>query len=129
MTVTPAYIQSVAPEYNSFTDPQIQFYIDLAYNFINDDGMVWPANQVDPAWALLTCHYMKIAQLRGAIAIAGQKVGDISQNYHPPKDTRSLASTGYGLTFLSMMETLVNAGPFSLGPQALPIFPWGFGGR
>lgn len=118
MAVDQAYILNVGPEFTAEPLARINAIINIAQRFINAD--FWPAEQLDFAVALLTCHILKMGNLRGAIGLGSKKAGDLSIGYTPSNIQNYLANTGYGLMLLQIMSTLVIT-PMVVGADAIPF--------
>lgn len=120
MTVDIAYINNLAPEFSGETDARINFCISIGGSMINQT--FWPADKVDFAIALYTCHLLKMGKMRGSVALAGEKVGDLSKTFSVPNFNNALQTTGYGVMLMQLMSTLVIT-PMVVGSGPSP-FVW-----
>lgn len=110
----PQDVRDIAPEFASLTDPQIQPWIDRAYNQINPDAF---GDSTAFAGALLTAHLLTIFPPAGVTVAPGapgpvssESVGQVSVSYAvPPVKTRAaltgtLGQSRYGIEFSRMIE-------------------------
>lgn len=116
--VDQTYIITLAPEFSNETTARVNFIIGLATNWIN--APFWPANQLDMAIGLLTCHILKAIKTPGVGGIANEKVGDLSRGFHQPAFKFPLGMTQYGLLLELLIESLLIT-PLSFG-SGIPAF-------
>lgn len=108
MSVLPADIKDLFPEFASVSDARIQLFIDQASLSVN--ASVW-GNKADFGIQYLTAHLITVANRGGSGAagpITSEKVGDLQRSYanNVSASAHELGSTGYGMEFLRLRRSL-----------------------
>lgn len=109
---TPSDIRNMTSEFDSLTDPRVQFYIDLADLEINEDA--W-GSRAKAAEMLLTCHKMVVmgalnsgqgAGSSASGAVQAVSVGDVSVTYasDSASDPSDLNASSYGREYARMVR-------------------------
>lgn len=105
MSVSVGEVKQTFPEFSAYTNPQIQFWLDLATSQVNPNVF---AEKTDSAVRVLTAHYLDLAGRGGAAGpVTSERVGGLSRSYGTVSaEASELASTSYGSIFLSILRTL-----------------------
>lgn len=107
MSVTPADIKELFPEFAATADARIQLFIDQSTLSVNT--AVW-GNKADFAIQYLTAHLLTVVNRGGGGAagpITSEKVGDLQRSYASGGAVaHELGSTGYGMEFLRLRRSL-----------------------
>jgi len=106
MTVTPASIKEMFPEFSGKTDDFVTIFINSAKVLICEDMY---GNRYDLALSYLTAHLMKISTNEG-FEISSTKVGDLERTYNSQRNVISTGyeTTTYGKQFLLIKESIIN---------------------
>ena len=114
MAVNISDIKKNFPEFANETNPQIQFFLDMAERRVNRSIF---GDKADDAVCLMTLHLLTLGSRGGnAGAVTQEKVGDLSRGYSGGKssDGNSISSTAYGQMFDDLMRSC-RTGPRVLG--------------
>ena len=107
---TPGLVRTIAPEFESKTDVEIQAFLDIAT--LDTTLPVWGV-RFDNGVAYLAAHYMVIAKRADGIAgpIVEEQVGDIRRKYgfSTSAKVNPLTSTSYGSVYFRMRKGIVKS--------------------
>lgn len=117
ITVTPADVTQLAPEFAETSDEIIQAYIDIAKSFVC--AGVW-GSKSNQAVIFMTAHMLKDigfgnggdGSSNAAGAVTMEKVGDLQRSYASVSLTKGstsdmlLAGTKYGRLFIMLRKTI-----------------------
>ncbi len=115
MSVTPADVKDIAPEFSSVLDARIIRFINRAKVSVNQDVF---DTKYDLAVTYLAAHMLSVsAETSGGSAISqivvSEKVGDLQRAYQNTESTTadpsSLSRTRYGTEFLRLRRECVTS--------------------
>lgn len=97
---------NIAPELSSMDTGLVEFYLELAKNFVNETK--W-GRKYKQAVCLLTAHFLVIKNREGGSAgpVTSEAVGELSIGYGSVSDKGDeLLATTYGSMYFSLRKTL-----------------------